>query len=242
MLERRIDRYSALGLGLIIFGVPLAVFSYLVLLSVSFTALGLACVILGATVLFTPTSPVPIATIRAMVEGSCVNIEALLEEFDARERAVYLPPKDGRVFTYVPLVSNPGVSAAWAAMEAPVRVVTRVKGEPSLMVFSPGSEVVRLSLLTSEAGVEEALSHVLVDFLEAVESVKAIKDMGRVVVDMEISRVETEFPRYRMVLGSLPTSIAGCVLSTVLDVPMELVDEQYEKRRIRAVFGEVPRG
>lgn len=241
MLDRSVDRYTALGLGLVVFGVPLAVFSYLVLLSVPLTSLGLACIVLGVTVMLTPSSPVPAHTIRAMVEGSCVNIEALLEEFDARERAVYLPPRDGRVYAFVPLASNPGVSAAWAASEAPVRVVTEAGGEPGLLVFPPGSEVVRLSLLSAEAGVEEALSHVLVDFLEAVESVRAVRDGGRVVVDMTVSRAETEFPRYRQVLGTLSTSTAGCALSTVLRVPLTLQDEQVDERRIRAVFAEVPR-
>jgi len=241
ILDRNVDRYVALGLGLVAFGAPFAAFSYTVLLSIPLTALGLACVILGATVMFTPSSPVPAHTIRAMVEGSCVNIEALLEEFDARIKAVYLPPREGRVYAYVPLSSNPGASAAWAASKAPLRVVTDVGGELGLLVFPPGSEVVRLSLLSPESGVEEALTHVLVDFIESVDSVRAVRDGERVVVDMEASRVETEFPRFRRVLGSLSTSTAGCVLSTVLEAPVLLQDEQVEDRRIRAVFRVAPR-
>jgi hypothetical protein len=226
---------------LIVFGGPFAAFSYLVLLNVPFTALGLACVVLGATLMLTPSSPVPVHTIRAMVEGSCVNVEALLEEFDARWKAVYLPPRDGRVYAYVPLTRNPGASAAWAAMGAPLRVVTEVEGEPGLLVFPPGSEVVRLSMLSPDAGIEEALNHVLVDFVEAAESVKAVREGGRVVVDIKTSRVETEFPRFRMVLGSLCTSIVGCVLSTVLGVPLLVQDEQVDGRSIRVIFLEVPR-
>ena len=242
MLNRDVDRYLALQVGLVVFGLPLAVYSYLILENVPLLALGLACVILGATAILIPSSPVPAHTIRAMVEGSCVNIEALLEEFNARERAVYLPPRDGRVYAFVPLRGNPGASVAWAASEAPLRVVTEAGGEPGLMVFPPGSEIVRLGLLSPEAGVEEALGHVLVDFLEAVESVRAVREGGRVVVDMKGARVETEFPRYRMVLGSINTSTAGCVLSTVLEVPLLLQDEQVEEGVVRAVFREVPHG
>jgi len=117
-----------------------------------------------------------------------------------------------------------------------LRVVTEVRGEPGLFVFPPGSEVVRLSLLSPGVGVEGALIHVLVDFLEIVDSVRAFRDGERIVVEMGASRVETSFPRFRMVLGSLCTSIAGCVLSTVIDVPVLLQDEQVEERRIRSVF------
>jgi len=241
VFERDLDRYQALALVLTGFGLPLAVFSYLILFNVPLTALGFACVILGATAAFIPSSPVPAATVRAMVEGASVNIEALLEEFNARERAVYLPPRDGRVYAYVPLTPNPGTDAAWAAQKAPMRVVTEADGEPGLLVFPPGSEIVRLSLLSPEAGVEDALSHVLVDFMESVESVKAVRDGGRVVVDMKTARAETEFPRFRKTLGSMSTSTAGCVLSTVLGAPVILQSEQVEEGKIRAVFTEAGR-
>lgn len=241
ILHREVDRYLALGLGLIIFGLPFALFSDLVLLNVPLTSLGLACVILGATVMLTPSSPVPVHTVRAMVEGACINIEALLEEFDAYHKAVYLPPREGRVYVYVPLTSNPGASTAWAAQKAPKRVVTQTEGEPGLLVFPPGSEVVRLSLLSSQSGVEEALTHVLVDFLEAVHSVRAVQDGQQIVIDMTGSRVETEFPRFRRILGSLATSTAGCVLSTVIEAPVLLRDEQIKDDRIRCVFEVVPR-
>ncbi len=240
-LNRDVDRHLGLGLGLIIFGLPFTLFAYLVLLNVPLTALGLACVILGATVMLTPSSPVPIRTVRVMVEGACVNIEALLEELDVHHKAVYLPPREGRVYAYVPLTSNPGVSAAWAAQDASLRVVTQAGGEPGLLVFPPGSEAVRLSLMSPGSGVEEALTHVLVDFLEAVKSVRAVQGGQRVVIDMTGARVETEFPRFRRVLGSLATSTAGCVLSTVIEAPVQLSDEQMEDDRIRCIFTVVPR-
>jgi hypothetical protein len=241
-LDRRLDRYSGLGLGLIVFGAPSAVYSYVVLLNTPLTALGLACVVLGGTLLLVPGSPVPRETVRAMVEASCVNVEALLEEFDVRGRGVYLPPKDGRGYVYVPLKGNPGVGGASAAMRAPTRVFVKVEGEPALMVFPPGSEVVRLSGLGGEAGVEEALGFVLVDFLEAVHGVKAIREGGRVVVEYSRPVVGTGFPRFVAVLGSLPVSIGGSVLASVLGAPVELVEEESSPGRIRAVYRVHPVG
>ena len=176
-----------------------------------------------------------------MVEGSCVNIEALLEEFDAEHKAVYLPPREGRVYAYVPLTSNPGPSNTWAAQEAPIRILTRVGGEPGLLVFPPGSEIVRLSMLTPESGIEEALTYVLVDFLEAVHSVKAVQDGQQFIIQMSGVRIGTEFPRFRQILGNLPTSTAGCVLSTVTGAPVLLMDEQMEDDNTRCIFGLVPK-
>jgi len=230
-------------LGLAVFGAPFAVYSFLILLNTPLTALGLACVVLGVSISMVPESPVPSQTIRAMVEASCIGVEAVLEEFNARERAAYLPPRDGRVVAYIPF--KPGnYSSAWRAKDAALRVVTEVGGEPALMVFPPGSEIVRLAQPEREGGdadLEEALRYVLVDFLEAVESVKSLSVGGRVVVQISKPRIVTEFPRFNAVLGSLPTSLCGCVVAHVLGKPVRLVDEQATGNGFSATF-EVPPG
>jgi len=218
------------------FGLPLTAFSYWVLSSVPLTALGLACVILGVTIVLTPSSPVPKRAIRAMVEGSCVNVEALLEECNATGKAFYLPPKEGRVYVFVPLRSNPHLPDASDVMRAPMRVITEARGSPGLLIFPPGSELIRLSGLSSGSGFEDALRDVLVDFVEAVEDVKAVGEGDRVVVDLVKPRLRTDFPRLRKVLGSLVTSIAGCVLASCLEVPIVFDEEQADGKRVRAVF------
>jgi hypothetical protein len=234
------DRYSVSGIIFITFGAPFAAYSYYILLNVPLAAVGLASVILGATVLMLPSSPVPRGTLRSLVEGGCVSVEAILEEFNAQEKGVYLPPREGRSWAYIPLSSNPGYDNVSAAMDAPVRVVTDAGGEPGLMVFPPGSEVVRLSMLGEEAGLEEALTYVLVDFLEAVEGVKATRVEDEVVIRFHRVRIDTEFPRYRKVLGSLPTSMAGTIISTVLGAPVRLMEENELLDGVQAIFGVMP--
>ncbi len=56
LLDRLLDRYSGVGLGLMVFGAPFAVYSYVVLLNTPLAALGLACVVLGGTLLLVPGS------------------------------------------------------------------------------------------------------------------------------------------------------------------------------------------
>ena len=230
-----VDQYRAVGFGLVVFGALFAGYAFLMLLSVPLTALGISCVVLGVITVLIPESPIPASNIRSMIKGSCLNIEALLEEFDAEERCVYLPPRDGRVFAYVPLKAGHGLSNVWQAMEAPIRVVTEVGGEPGLMVFLPVSNDM-LSSIGEDSKAEEALSNILVEKLEFLESVKEAESGDKVVVRMSGSRVETDLPRFKKVLGSLPTSIAGCVLAFVFDKPLALIEEEVSGRVITATF------
>jgi hypothetical protein len=95
--------------------------------------------ILGVNAALIPESPVPAGTIRAMVEGSCAYVEAVLEEFNVKGKAIYLPPRDGRVIAYVP--TKQGASSAYRAMEAPVRVVAEVEGEPACASQCRGEDI-----------------------------------------------------------------------------------------------------
>lgn len=214
-----LDRYQLLGLSLISFGAVFASYSYLVLQSVPMTALGLACIILGSTLLMVPGSPVPKHQVRAMMEGSLVNVEALLEEFDVMGKAVYLPPNEGRVYAFIPVQENADLGAI-NPQQVPVRVLSEAGRVRGVTVFPPGSEAVRLSLLPGEVGAEDALNHVLVDFIEAVESVKFVRRGGEAVVELGKPRAASEYPRVNECLGSYPVSVAGCVLAHVLRSPV----------------------
>jgi hypothetical protein len=218
-----------------VFGAPFASYSYIVLKNNSFSALGLACLILGVTLLQVPSNPVPKEDVRAMMAGSCINIEAILEEFDARGKAVYLPPKDGRVYSFVSLSNNVNIDPL-KVLEVPLRVLSQVFEVPGLIVFPPGSEAVRLAAIPEDSGIEESLNYILVDFLEAAESVKSIENKERIVVEINKPKITTEFPRYNMSLGSLLTSIAGCVLSHVQKTPVSFISEENSSQKIKAIF------
>jgi hypothetical protein len=234
-LHEDIGRYTAVGVGLVVFGALFAEYAFLMLLSVPLTALGISCVILGITTVLIPDSPIPASNIRSMIKGSCLNIEALLEEFNVEERCIYLPPRDGKVFAYVPLGTSHGLSNGWQAMEAPIRVVTEVGGESGLMVFLPLSNDM-LSSIEEDTKAEEALNDILVEKLEFLETVKEAGSGDELVVRMSGSRMGTDLPRFKKVLGSLPTSIAGCVLASVFNKPLAFKKEEVSGRVINATF------
>ncbi len=220
----KMDRYSRSGIIFLVFGGSFAAFSYLVLQDVTFTSIGLASLILGATAILVPSRAVPGESVRALVEAAAVNIEAILEEFDANKHCVYLPPRHERVYCFIPL--SDGDFDGTLLKRAPIRVVTRVSGVDGLMLFPPGGEVVRLVGLGEESGLEDSLVFVLVDYMELVESVRAVVRGDRIVVEFNRPRLETGFNRFNECMGSLASSVAGCVLAWVFKGPVHYLGEE----------------
>jgi len=231
--------YGRLGASLVAFGIPLTLFSWFILLNTALTALGLACIIIGVTALMMPPRPVPSGVLRAMVEAAAIPVEALLEEFDVEEPAVYLPPRDGRVYVFAALASNHRGLEVDELGRVPVRVVNVVGRVPGLMLFPPGSELVRLSGLEVNVGLEEAVRSVLVDLVEGAESVSVAMEGDSVVVEIEGCRLRSDWPKFRRVLGSPAISIAGCSLAYVLNRALRFRGEEAEGRRVRGFFAVV---
>jgi hypothetical protein len=218
-----LDRYQYVGIGFISFGVLFSAFSYLVFLSVSLTALGLSTIILGATLLLVPSNPAPAHQIRAMVEASLVNIEALLEEFDVMGEAVYLP-LDDRVSAFIPI--EEGMELKLDTGGISVRVLTESNGVPGVMVFPPGSELVRLALLPEDILIEDALNAVLVDFVELANSVKVVSEGSQILVELVSPKVGSDYDRVNRSLGSLSVSISGCVIADIMGEPVFFLREE----------------
>lgn len=149
------NRFTAVGAGLVGLGTILAAFSYFVLLSVPLTALGLAFVILGCVMFIFPEYLVPHQVVRGMISGAAANIEAMLEEFAASKKAVYLPPKEGKVYAFVPLSENLSYPKVREIADAPKRVISNVDGHPGLFIYPPGSDVLAVSGVAGEEVSEE---------------------------------------------------------------------------------------
>jgi len=228
--------YLSFGAGIAAFGAVVAYLSYFVLFSVPFTALGIACVILGTATLTLPEHPVPRRAVRGVIHGAVLNIEALLEEFDAKEKATYMPPKEGLAVAYVPLSSNPHSPSFDDFAKAPRRLVTELEGVPVLMVVPPGAELVRANELSEESGLEDALQYVLVEVSELCSNVKAVVAEDKLVVGMKGVKVKTEAAKYLLCLGSIPASIAASVAATVTKKGLTLVSEETAGRKSVPTF------
>ncbi|HEV2139147.1 MAG TPA: hypothetical protein VGR53_09925 [Nitrososphaerales archaeon] len=228
--------YLTFGAGIAAFGAVVAYLSYFILFSVSFTALGIACVILGAATLTLPEHPVPRSAVRGVIHAAVLNVEALLEEFDCKEKATYMPPKDGLAIAFVPLSTNPHSPSFNDLARAPRRLVSEQGGVPVLMVVPPGAELVRANEFTEGSSLEDALQYVLVEVSELCSTVKAVVAEDKLVVEMKGVKVKTEAAKYLLCLGSIPASIAASVAATVTKKGLVLLSEETNGKRSVATF------
>ena len=227
------DNYQNLGVAFISFGAVFSAYSNLIFLSVPLTALGLSCIILGATLLLVPSNPTPAHQIRAMVEASLVNIEALLEEFDVKGEAVYLPG-DERVSAFIPI--EEGKESTLDLERIPVRVLTESNGVPGVLVYPPGSELVRLAVLPEDIMLEDALNAVLVDFAEMANSVKVVSETDQVLVELVSPKVASSYDRVNHSLGSLTVSVSGCIIAHLSGKPVYYQREETVENKVSGFF------
>jgi len=241
------NRLTGAGVGLVGFGAVLAPFSYFVLVSVPLTTLGLAFAILGLVMLILPEYLVPHEVVRGMISGSVANIEAVLEEFGATRKAIYLPPREGKVYAYIPLSGNPSYPEFSEIVNAPKRIISNVDGHPGLFIYPPGSDVAALSGVTGEenreegmreieAEVENSISYCIVDFAELASKVRINIEENKIFLAMKNVKIEVEAPRFTRVLGSVPVSLAACVVAKASRMSVRIVVESQEGKWLRAVL------
>jgi len=251
------NRLTGVGVGLVGFGAVLAPFSYFVLVNIPLTTLGVAFAILGLVILILPEYLVAHEVVRGMMSGSVANIEAVLEEFGAAHKAVYLPPREGKVYAYIPLSGNPSYPELNHIVNAPKRIISNVDGHPGLFIYPPGSDVLVLSGVAKDESIEEGeqidgnekpslddflpevengISYCLVDFAEIASKVQVNLEENKVFLGMKNVKIEVEAPRFTRVLGSVPTSLAACVIAKVSKMPVKIVEERREGKWMRAVL------
>jgi len=239
------NKFTEVGIGLTGLGGVLAAFSFFVLGSIPLSALGFALLILGLVIFIFPQYLVPHQVVKGMLLGAVSNIEAVLEEFGATHKAIYLPPREGKMLAYVPLSGNPAFSEIEKMTEGPKRILVRVDGHPGLFIYPPGAEVVALSGVVDaemdggtggEAVIENGIGYCLVDFSELASRVQVSLEGDRVFLRLRNVKVQVEAPRFIKVMGSLPSSLAACVIAAVARKPVRVLEEKKEGRWFKAVF------
>ncbi|MEM2025226.1 MAG: hypothetical protein QXW94_02930 [Desulfurococcaceae archaeon] len=224
-----VDRNAVYGSALALFGLVLALGSYLLLGSVPLTALGIGMVVVGAAWALTPVQPVPERSVAELVESSCSNVEAFLELLGASGRAVYVPSRVG-VVAYVPL--NGSSAPLSYVAENPDKPVARVGGSLGVVVVPPRPRLVSHNPGPPEGDLESALRQVMVEESGVAESVRAVVSGDAVVVEVRRPRIEVGHPRFRLVMGSLASCIAAQAVAAATSRPVTIVDESREGDRL----------
>jgi hypothetical protein len=223
------DRFHAFGVCLSCFGVFFSLFSYLILVSVPLTALGVGVLIVGLSILLTPSTPIPKKAVRELLEGSIVNSEAILEEFNLSSKGYYTPSSDGKVYVYIPFSSDSGPPKT---SNPPKGLVSTVDGKPYLTLIPPMFELARFE---ESSSLEASISEALVDLTELCESVNIFQeDEDTVTVEAKGVRGHVGAGRFKKVLGSLEASIAATITAKTLGKPV-YIETEKEKGKTRQI-------
>ncbi|MBE0479282.1 hypothetical protein IBX65_09260 [Candidatus Aerophobetes bacterium] len=247
------NKFKKVGSALVGFGAIVAGFSYFVILSIPLTALGFAFCILGCVVLIFPEYLVPHQVVKGMISGAVANIEAVLEEFSATYKAIYLPPDEGKVYAFCPLSGNPAHPAVEKIVRARKRIICEVDGHPGIFIYPPGADVMAVSgvieeeseaeklgegkdvsLKTFLPGLENAIGYLLVDFAELASKVEVSFEENRVFLRAKNIKLHVDAPRFIKVLGSPPVSLACCCVAKLTKRWVKVVDEVEEGKWLRA--------
>jgi hypothetical protein len=214
-------------------GITLALYSYLVHV-VPLAALGISCIILGFTAVSLPRHMNGGPGMRAMLQGATLSVEALLEQRTVR-RATYLPPGDsGAIYAYVPLSSETETPTVNEMRQAPKSIVGN--NQKGVLVYPIGSELSKIPEFQDGLSLEERLRYVLVESANICSQVMAEEAGSVIIVGMKGADVNIQGQKYRDSLGSLPSSLAACVIATLQNKPVTLFEEKEADDRFIAVF------
>ncbi len=78
---------------------------------------------------------------------------------------------------------------------------------------------------------DEALRLVLVESAEICSGFNVAEIENTIVLEMEKVKIDNDVVRYSRFLGSIPTSLSACVLATIKQKPIEILDENNLENR-----------
>jgi len=231
------DRLITLGIGLTTFGVVFSIGAYFLLSSIPLTALGIGITILGITTLLTPSQPIPKETIADLIKSSCDNIESILEATGAFIKAIYIPSSNEKVYAYIPLVANPHIPPPKEVSQYLDKVVVKHGRSVGIVITPPGFELKKLNV--SQEGsrdLESLVEQILVDLSGIAEGIKLLEEGNSIILEVRRPRVNVDYPRFNLVMGSLPSCMAAQAIALALSTPIQIGEEKQEKDRIVTRF------
>jgi hypothetical protein len=238
---RTLNRYTLLGVGLVLSGVSIALVGWLLTDYTPLTAIGTAVALLGiiATVLGRSLPSIPPETALILLEASFDNVAALVEELGLRSRALYLPRSmtNGTLRALIPL--HHADAPPDIGRQVPQRMITHFgpqQQESGLLVATPGSAVVDLhQAVLQEAGgdLERLLSTFLVGTLDVADGVH-LQQEGQVLTVEVIRPIfpDVKHPAYQ-VLGSPIASIVAGAAAETLGQPVTILSERWDGKLLR---------
>ncbi|ADL19755.1 hypothetical protein ASAC_1350 [Acidilobus saccharovorans 345-15] len=182
----------------------------------AFSMIGVAIAGLSAIVIGDSPRPQP-PQLRSMLSALGVNLEALLEEADARGKAIVMPPVGGRCAAFIPLSEDADPEAvARALRSAPQSLFPSPAGRRGVLAFLPSP------LPLSSTDMESALREVVVERSEMAKAIR-LEERGNVIVLEAVRPVMDDLPRLNRA-GTLPLLLGATVVASLKGVPVAVAD------------------
>jgi hypothetical protein len=228
------QRYQILGIVLIIIGILFAQYSYWILKNISLSAFGLSIIMIAITMIFLANDSYSSEIIKSLVEGNCENIETQLNLFEAKERGIYLPPKENKVFAYIPINNRILKSESLKMIDFSPNTIKSASKTNGIIIYLPLSHILLNSV--NEKSIEEALINILIEQFKIIQSINVIESNNKIIVKMRGCKIENYQLKIKQILGSFNTMISGSVISYIKNKPLILIDENIENKNIITTF------
>ena len=229
------------GLGTILLSIsiPMMALSILIFYNLQLFYVSLGVFVVGLAAFSVSERPIFPYVIREMIESSALNVEAIIEEFDARGKGIYLN-KGGRSVAFIPFTEL--VEVDKETLEEIISLPLRVLNKGGVFVFIP----MPLVEVEGEVSDESFLRQVLVEYLDFADDVKLVKSVADKGIKLRVSIENPKgkylnIPRYEKTLGHLEGSIALSALSKYYGKPVRFIGEAKATKSL-IIEGEIING
>lgn len=225
------DTNLTAGTGIATFGTILALGSYILLQNIPLTAMGIGLIILGIAWALTPPNPLPKNTIIKLIKSSCSNIEALLESIGALEKAVYIPLKnDKETLAYIPIKKSNEYTLEDIANNTG-KMIIKLGKSFGVLLTPPKISLNNPYPLTDNTDINNLLEYALIES-EIASSVRAVQDNDKIIIEINKPKIDVEYPRFKIIMGSLPSSIAAQAIASAFSKPVQIIKEEHRGNKL----------
>jgi hypothetical protein len=224
------DTNLTAGIGLSTFGTILALGSYILLQNIPLTAMGIGIIVIGIAWALTPPNPTPKKALLDLVKTSCSNIEALLEATGATNKAIYIPTKDNQVIAYIPLKNGDNITLQTIA-ENNSKILIK-QGKTLGIAIIPPNTGLKTPNTETELNIDTQLDNILIETLEIAENIKTAKSENTIIVQIHKPKIDIDYPRFKIIMGSLPSSLTAQAIATATSRPVKIIQEKIQKNTL----------
>jgi hypothetical protein len=197
-------------------------------MNIPLTALGIGISILGIAWAMIPSNPIPRKSTASLIKSSCSNIEVLLEALGLFERAIYIPTNE-KIIAYIPIKKSEEIT------------LSEIKESTSKFIFKNGKNLGviiippwisnPISNPIPETNLDGILEYALLDS-EIASSVTLVKNEDNIIIEIKGLKIDIDYSRFKIVMGSLPACIAAQAIALALSRPIKIISERKENNKL----------